>query len=382
MDQCISQSSVSPSSVASYSLSPTLINPKNNAGNGTSASLANNPSIYINQLHTQQMNHQGSYHHQSVSDRLNTINETTSTVAQSDQPFQSYFSPNNSCQTLDYTNLLAQHSNGNSNSASNLQLSIDLESLLVNTTLSDPANIGLISEPPSCGDPDMGSNSNGNPTHFSTEFNLNSNDYESVHSSSMINTSLSNNSQMLANTTSPASSSSSSSSHTVSSVSSSLSSHQNLNEDLDHHHANNNINPMFLFKSTNPNEKSKPVFSKNGNSHNSSKSGGGQNSSSISISKKRAANPSKIDEEDATTLTNAPANHNHQQYQTIRSILSNNSRFSTSLISNNANNSHSSHPMSLPSVTSSYLTNRFGDNLSDLNSDKNSPFGMTLFIFL
>jgi hypothetical protein len=244
----------------------------NNNINQNNSNTTNNSSIYINQFHLQQ---------QPISERhhlMNDINLNNQLEAAFTDPYY---------QTIDL----------------NIANSIDLESLLVNTTLSDQTNIGLISEPPSCGEPD----------HINTAPNSNQNISNDLMNSNNHNIMQTTNT----NTTSPASSTSSN--PTSSSISSSLSSHHNLNEDLVvEQQAINNINPMFLFKSNQTNKLLSPVMSS-------------KTTNSISIKQQklnqRSINPSKIDEEDIQPTQSGSSSD--YQNQKIRNILSNNSKFTT-----------------------------------------------------
>ena len=213
MDQCISRSSVSPSPAASYSYS---LSPTSNPGNLTSNATPIMSSLYLgqNQRHPQ---HQ-QQHQQQQQQQHHNINEQNLIQQQQQQQqqhqFNSYATLNDHLGNLDYSSINSNLLTGDLIDNST-QLSIDLESLLVNTTLSD-SHI-LISGPPSCSD--------------STANNPSSeNDLNQLSDGSLVN----RNGQIISNLSN---SSSNSSAH---------------NDDFNNDdNVNNNINPMFLFKNVN-----------------------------------------------------------------------------------------------------------------------------------
>ena len=208
MDQCISRSSVSPSPAASYSYS---LSPTSNPGNLTSNATPIMSSLYLgqNQRHPQQQQQQQQQHN---------INEQNliQQQQQQQQQFNTYATLNDHLGNLDYSSINSNLLTGDLIDNST-QLSIDLESLLVNTTLSD-SHI-LISGPPSCSDSTTANNPN---------------------SENDLNNQLSDSS--LANRNN----------HIISNLSNSSSNSSAHNDDFNNDdNVNNNINPMFLFKNVN-----------------------------------------------------------------------------------------------------------------------------------
>ena len=180
MDQCISQSSISPSS---YSLSPTSIpfnvqhHPTNSTNNNNNNPNLNNLNmIYLNRSSSHQIIDTNLIQQNHYSSNLNAFNDTSFNFDNFNTDLG--IGNDDSCGTSglgfasshsDDFNTLSSNligANTGDNSASNVHISIDLESLLVNTTLSDSNTNILISDSALCdssnNDPHLNNNSNNN----------------------------------------------------------------------------------------------------------------------------------------------------------------------------------------------------------------------------
>ena len=251
-------------------------------------------SLYLgqNQRHPQQQQQQ-----QHNINEQNLIQQQQ----QQQQQFNSYATLNDHLGNLDYSSISSNLLTGDLIDNST-QLSIDLESLLVNTTLSD-SHI-LISGPPSCSDSTANNPNNENELNQLSDSSL-------VNRNNLIISNLSN-------------SSSNSSAH---------------NDDFNNDdNVNNNINPMFLFKNVNiPNTATNLAgvnidYNNNSNAQNNSMN-------IVNINTKK-----KIRHMTDMTYSSSPSNSS--------SILHNRKYISNSLDSNGSNQTSGSGSDSLSSPKS------------------------------